>query len=82
MDDSRIEGEIGQSGSFGDLVRVRKFVVHVEEVLHEFGPPAQTPQLKGYVAAVTHNPYAGRYVEDILPLMEQLKPMGMKMQKN
>ena len=56
MDDSRIEGEIGQSGNFGDLVRVRKFVVHVEEVLHEFGPPAQTPQLKGYVAAVTHNP--------------------------
>jgi len=43
MDDARIEAEIGQSGKFGDLVRVRKFVVHVEEVLHEFGPPLKHP---------------------------------------
>tara|TARA_Y100001936_G_scaffold248838_1_gene297654 strand:- start:5198 stop:5749 length:552 start_codon:yes stop_codon:yes gene_type:complete len=55
--------------------------MHVEEVLHEFGPPAKKPQKKGYIAAVTHNPYAGEYVENILPLMEQLKPMGIEMSK-
>ena len=81
MDDGRVALETAPGGDFGDLVKVRKFVLCVEEVLHEFGPVAETPQLKGYVAAVTHNPYAGRYVEDILPLMEQLKPMGIEMAK-
>ena len=79
MDDARIAEVSASGGDFGDLVKVRKFVMHVEEILHEFGPPAETPQFKGYVAAVAHNPYAGRYVEDILPLMEQLKPMGIEM---
>lgn len=81
MDDARIAEVAAQPGDFGDLVKVRKFVMHVEEVLHEFGPVAETPQFKGYIAAVTHNPYAGRYVEDILPLMDQLKPMGIEMAK-
>lgn len=79
MDDARMAREDAPGGDFGELVKIRKFVTHVEEVLHEFGPPPETPQLKGYVAAVTRNPYAGRYVEDILPLMEQLRPMGTEM---
>lgn len=81
MDEGRIAIETAPGGDFGELVKVRKFVIHVEEVLHEFGPPADPPQLKGYIAAVAHNPYAGRYVEDILPLMEALKPMGIEMAK-
>ena len=79
MDDGRVAVETTPGGDFGDLVKVRKFVMYVEEIHHEFGPPAEIPQLKGYIAAVTHNPYAGRYVEDILPLMSQLKPMGIEM---
>jgi hypothetical protein len=81
MDDSRSIGEIQTTGEgdFGPLVKVRKFVLHVEDVLHEFGPPAAKPQRKGYIAAVTHNPYAGRYVEDLMPLMEALKPLGTAM---
>ena len=81
MDAGRTSVETTAEGDFGELVKVRKFVMHIEEVLHEFGPPAKRPQLKGYVAAVTHNPYAGKYVDDILPLMEALKPMGMEMSK-
>jgi hypothetical protein len=81
MNATRTPVETRPEGDFGDLVKVRKFVIHVEEILHEFGPAAKTPQLKGYIAAVAHNPYAGRYVEDILPLMEQLKPMGIAMAK-
>lgn len=81
MDDSRSITDIQttSAGDFGPLVKVRKFVIHIEEVLHEFGPPAATPQLKGYIAAVTANPHAGRYVEDLMPLMEALKPLGTAM---
>ncbi len=81
MDDARQVIETAQAGDFGELVKVRKFIVHTEEVLHEFGPAADPPQLKGYVAAVAGNPYAGRYVEDILPLMAALKPLGIEMAK-
>ncbi len=81
MDDSRgiTDIQTTSAGDFGPLVKVRKFVIHIEEVLHEFGPPAATPQLKGYIAAVTANPHAGRYVEDLMPLMEALKPLGTAM---
>ncbi len=81
MDDARQVIETAPAGDFGELVKVRKFIVHTEEVLHEFGPAADPPQLKGYVAAVAANPYAGRYVEDILPLLEALKPLGIEMAK-
>jgi hypothetical protein len=81
MDDTRSLNDIRTTaeGDFGPLVKVRKFVIHVEDVLHEFGPPAGRPQRKGYIAAVTHNPYAGRYVEDLMPLMNALKPLGKAM---
>ena len=68
-----------EGDDFGDLVKVRKFVMDIEEVLHEFGRPANPPQLKGYIAAVTANPYSGSYVEDLMPLMEALKPLGISM---
>ena len=81
MDGSRNIADIqtAPQGDFGELVKVRKFVVHIEEVLHEFGPAANPPQLKGYIAAVAANPYAGRYVENLMPLMEALKPLGTAM---
>jgi hypothetical protein len=81
MDGSRNIADIktAPQGDFGELVKVRKFVIHIEEVLHEFGPAANPPQLKGYIAAVAANPYAGRYVEDLMPLMEALKPLGTAM---
>jgi hypothetical protein len=81
MDDARTVIRTAPAGDFGELVKVRKFVLHVEEALHEFGPPADPPQLKGYIAAVTANPYAGRYVENLMPLMEALKPLGIEMAK-
>ncbi len=81
MDDARQVIETAPAGDFGELVKVRKFVLHVEEVMHEFGPPADPPLRIGYIAAVAANPYAGRYVADILPLLEALKPMGMEMAK-
>ena len=79
MDDARQTVETAPAGDFGELVKVRKYVLHIEEVLHEFGPPANPPQRKGYIAAVTANPYAGKYVEDLMPLMAALKPLGIEM---
>jgi len=60
-------------------IEIRKRVTYVEEILHEGGPPALTPVRRGAALAVIANPYAGRYVEDILPMMEALKPLGVEM---
>ena len=60
-------------------VDVRKIVTAVEEIRHEGGPPPARPLRRAWVAAVIHNPYAGRYEPDILPLMEALKPLGLDM---
>lgn len=61
------------------LVEIRKFATVVEEVFHEGGPPPVRPLRQGACLAVIRNPYAGRYVQDILPLMEELKPLGLEM---
>ncbi len=60
-------------------IKVRKIQTSVEEVFHEGGPVAAKPLRQGSVVAVIENPYAGRYVEDILPMMEALKPLGLEM---
>lgn len=59
-------------------VQVRKIVTAVEEVRHDGGPPLATPILKGWVAAVVRNPFAGRYEPVIEPMMEALKPLGLE----
>jgi hypothetical protein len=63
------------------LVEIRKFVTLVEEIFHEGGPVAAKPLKQGAVLAVIRNPYAGRYEQDILPLMEDLKPLGLEMSR-
>ncbi|MEM5522181.1 amino acid synthesis family protein [Sulfitobacter sp. AS59] len=60
-------------------VIIRKMVTSIEEIFHEGGPRANTPLKRGYVMAVIQNPYAGSYVEDIQPFMEDLKPLGVEM---
>lgn len=60
-------------------VVVRKMVVQVEEIFHEGGPVRSDPVKRGVVLAVIANPYAGRYVENIQPFMEDLKPLGLEM---
>jgi len=62
-----------------DLIEIRKQLTQVETVLHEFGPAPDAPLLRGAVAAVLKNPYAGAYVEDILPMMAALNDVGLEM---
>jgi len=60
-------------------VVVRKFLVQVEEIFHEGGPPAARPPKRGAIVAVIANPFAERYVEEITGFMEDLKPLGLEM---
>jgi hypothetical protein len=60
-------------------IDVRKLVVSVEDVWHDNGPRLAEPLRRGIAAAAVRNPYAGKYVEDIQPMMEALKPLGREM---
>ena len=60
-------------------VKVRKFLVSVEEIHHEGGPVVQVPPRRGVVLAVIENPYAGKYHADIQPFMKDLEPLGLEM---
>ncbi len=61
------------------MIEIRRVLTQVERIHHEFGPPPERPQVRGAVAAVLRNPYAGRYEPDIVPMMEALEPVGLEM---
>lgn len=61
------------------MIEIRRIFTHVEQIRHEFGPEAATPLLRGTIAAVLANPFAGRYEADILPMMDALQPVGIDM---
>jgi len=60
-------------------IDVRKIVTFVDEAFHEGGPVAKKPYKRGAIAAIVANPYAGRYVENIMPMMDALKPLGYEL---
>lgn len=60
-----------------DLVRLRKYVATVEETHHDGGPVLVRPVTKAVVGGVIANPYAGRHVDDIQPLMKALEPLAV-----
>lgn len=59
------------------MIEIRRALFQVEDIFHEFGPPAPTPLRRGFVAAVLANPYAGRHEPDIMPMMAALNPVGL-----
>ena len=61
------------------MIEIRRIVTQVEDIHHEFGPAPAAPLRRGAIAAVLGNPFAGRYVEDIVPMMEALQPVGVDM---
>lgn len=60
-------------------IKIRKFATFIEEIFHEGGPVAEVPLKVGAIAAVIHNPFAGRYEPNIVPMMDQLRPLGLEM---
>jgi hypothetical protein len=49
---------------------IRKIIVTVEETHQEQAQPISPPTRKGLAMAVIANPFAGRFVDDLSPLME------------
>ncbi len=62
-------------------IEVRKRIISVEDIFHEGGPVAATPYRRGFILSVIKNPFAGRYVEDIVGFSDDLKPLGLEMAK-
>lgn len=62
-----------------ELISIRRVFTQVEHIFHEFGPVPAQPLLRGGIGVVMANPYAGRYVPDILPMMCQLEQVGVDM---
>lgn len=59
-----------------DTVIVRKRILTIETVHHEFGPRAQSPLRLAAAAAVVANPFAGRYEPDLTDFMTALRALG------
>ncbi len=60
-------------------VQLRKRALLVEEIFHEGGPAAKIPLRRAAALSVIHNPFAGKYVEEIAGFMETLNPLGLEM---
>lgn len=60
-----------------DLVKLRKYVSTLEETHHDGGTRLNRPVTKAVVGGVIANPYAGRHIEDIQPLMKALEPLAV-----
>ena len=58
-------------------VKIRKFLVQVEEIFHEGGPVAVNPYRRAAALAVIENPFAGSYHAEIAQFMDDLKPLGI-----
>jgi Protein of unknown function (DUF1185). len=58
---------------------LRKTLLFVEDIHHDGGPAPATPRRRAAIVALVKNPFAGRYVEDLQPAMEDLKPLGLLM---
>jgi hypothetical protein len=57
-------------------LRLRKLVVSVEETRRLYDRRIEPPARKAVAAAVIHNPLAGRFVEDLTPLVELGAELG------
>ena len=60
-------------------IRVRSFHTYVEHKLVEAGRPAETPLRKVAAVAIVENPYVGRYVEDLKPLIDASADLGREL---
>src|SRR5690606_16410568 len=73
----RTEGERSQGrGRAPVSAEIRKIAVVVEEVRSEAGEQVSPPVRKAAAVAVIRNPFAGRYVKDLAPLIAQGEELG------
>ncbi len=58
------------------LIEIRKRSLTIETIFHEGGPPPAVPLKIAAACAVIRNPFAGRYEENLLPFMAELRALG------
>ena len=58
------------------LIEIRKRSLTIESTYHEGGPRSDTPLKLAAACAVIRNPYAGRFEENLLPFMAELRTLG------
>ncbi|MBQ0928958.1 amino acid synthesis family protein [Ideonella sp. 4Y16] len=61
------------------LIQIRKRSLTIETIHHEGGPPAAVPLKLAAACAVIRNPYAGRFEENLLPFMAELRSLGTQL---
>jgi Amino acid synthesis len=57
-------------------MRIRKLITLVEEILEDGGKAAARPIKKVAAVAVIENPFAGRFVDDLAPLVKTGEELG------
>lgn len=62
-------------------MEILRFYTTIEEAFSEGGVALERPLRRVAVAAVIHNPFAGRYVEDLAPLIELGGQLGEELGK-
>ncbi len=55
---------------------IRRIVVSVDRSYHEGGPRLDKPIRRGWAAAIIENPFANRFVEELVSFMERLEPLA------
>lgn len=60
-------------------IRIRSFHTSTEHKIIEAGRASETPLRKVAAIAVIENPYAGRYVDDLKPLIEASADLGREL---
>lgn len=56
---------------------IRKIEIVTEEIFHDGGPAPAETRRRAAAFALVKNPFAGKYVEDLQPAMDDLKPLGL-----
>lgn len=62
-------------------VKIRKMITVVEEILSDGGRDGRRPLRKVAAVAVVENPFAGRFVEDLTPLIDAGEELGALLAK-
>jgi hypothetical protein len=57
-------------------MQIKRILTFVDELRSEAGRPTEPPLRKAAAVAVVHNPFAGRYVEDLSPLVQASEAIG------
>src|SRR5438128_10309183 len=62
-------------------MKIRKFYTFIEDEMSEAGRPGEPPLRKVAAVAVVENANAGRYVEDLKPMIEASEELGRQLSK-